>query len=150
MTFREPGKRRHSIKAGFDLTPLVTVMLNLLIFFILSSTFVVQSSIQIQAPVAEATSRLEAQDLSITLQAGDGGPDGKGRVYIDNDEVQTWAALTERLGEEVRQRPDTRVLIRPDARIDAGRLITVLGIASKAEVRYYAIETETPKVAETE
>ncbi|NUM54010.1 MAG: biopolymer transporter ExbD [Candidatus Hydrogenedentes bacterium] len=148
MTFREPGKRRHTIKAGFDLTPLVTVMLNLLVFFIISSTFVVQSSIQIQAPVAEGTSQFEAQDLSVTLQVGEGGPDGKGRIYVNTDEIQTWDALTERLGEEVRQRPDARVLIRPDARIEAGRLITVLGIASKADVRYYAIETEPPKAPE--
>ena len=62
MTFCEQGKRHHKIKAGFDLTPLVTVMLNLLIFFILSSTFVVQSSIQFQAPVAQGTSEFGAQD----------------------------------------------------------------------------------------
>ena len=148
MTFREPGKRRHKIKAGFDLTPLVTVMLNLLIFFILSSTFVVQSSIQIQAPIAESTSQFDVKDLSITLQVGEGGPDGKGRIYLNNDEISTWDALSERLGEEIRQRPNARVLIRPDARIDAGRLISVLGIATKANVRYYAIETEPPKTSE--
>jgi biopolymer transport protein ExbD len=148
MTFREPGKRRHKVKAGFDLTPLVTVMLNLLIFFILSSTFVVQSSIQIQAPVAESTSQFEAQDLSVTLQAGEGGPDGKGRVYVNNEEIASWDALSERLGEEMRLRPDARVLIRPDARIEAGRLISAIGIATKANVRYYAIETEPPKPSE--
>ncbi len=148
MTFRGPGKRRHKIKAGFDLTPLVTVMLNLLIFFILSSTFVVQSSIQIQAPIAESTSQFDVKDLSITLQVGEGGPDGKGRIYLNNDEISTWDALSERLGEEIRQRPNARVLIRPDARIDAGRLISVLGIATKANVRYYAIETGPPKTSE--
>ncbi|MBM3290976.1 MAG: biopolymer transporter ExbD [Candidatus Hydrogenedentes bacterium] len=148
MTFRETGPRRHKIKAGFDLTPLVTVMLNLLIFFILSSTFVVQSSIQIQAPTAEGTVEFGAQDLSITLQTGGGGPDGKGRVYVNNDEVASWDALSERLAAAMRERPDARVLIRPDARIDAGRLITVIGIASKADVRYYAIETGTPKAPE--
>ena len=147
MTFRAPGKRRHTIKAGFDLTPLVTVMLNLLIFFILSSTFVVQSSIQIQAPVADGTREFGAQDLAITLQVGEGGPDGKGRVYIDSDEMPTWDALSERLGEAMRERPTARVLIRPDARIEAGRLINVLGIATKADVRYYAIETEPPKTS---
>ena len=148
MTFRGPGKRRHKIKAGFDLTPLVTVVLNLLIFFILSSTFVVQSSIQIQAPAAEGTSQFEAKDLSVTLQLGEGGPDGQGRIYVNNDEIPSWDALSERLGEEIRQRPDARVLIRPDARIEAGRLIGVLGIATKANVRYYAIETGPPKSSE--
>lgn len=147
MTFRDQSKRHHKIKAGFDLTPLVTVMLNLLIFFILSSTFVVQSSIQFQAPLAAGTSEFGAQDLSITLQVGEGGPDGKGRVYVNNDEVLTWDALTQRLSEEIQQRPGARVLIRPDARIDAERLINVLGIATKANVRYYAIETEQPQAA---
>lgn len=148
MTFRKTGARRHAIKAGFDLTPLVTVMLNLLIFFILSSTFVVQSSIQIQAPVAEGATEFGTKDLSVTLQTGEGGPDGKGRIYVDNDEAATWDALSERLGEAMRQRPNDRVLIRPDARIEAGRLIAVLGIATKAGVRYYAIETGPAKTPE--
>lgn len=148
MTFRETGKRRHKIKAGFDLTPLVTVMLNLLIFFILSSTFVVQSSIQVQTPVAEGVSQFEAKDLSVTLQFGEGGPDGQGRIYVNNDEILSWDALSERLGEEIRQRPNARVLIRPDARIETGRLVRVLGIASTAHVQYYAIATEPPKSPE--
>lgn len=149
MTFRDHDKARHRIRAGFDLVPLVTVMLNLIIFFILSSTFVVQSSIQIQTPVAEGSTRqFEAKDLSVTLQFGEGGPDGEGRIYVNADEMLTWDALSERLADEIHQRPSARVLIRPDTRIATGRLVRVLGIANKVGVRYYAIATEPPRPGE--
>ena len=148
MEFRDRNKARHRIKAGLDLTPLITVVFNLILFFMLSSTFVVQSSIQIQTPIAQGSTRLEAKDVSVTLQFGDGGPEGRGRIYVNNEEVLTWDALSQRLAEEVRKRPNAVVLIRPDARVETGRLINALSIASSAGVQFYAIATEPPKASE--
>ena len=73
MNFKDPAKDKHRIRASLDITPLVDVVFNLIIFFMLSSTFVVQSSIQIQTPEAEGTRQLEAKDISVTLQFGEGG-----------------------------------------------------------------------------
>lgn len=148
MQFRNRNKAKHRIRATLELTPLITVVFNLLLFFMLSSTFVVQSSIQIQSPISAGTTRLEAKDLSVTLQYGEGGPDGKGRIYVNNDEVTSWDALSQRLAEEIRQRPNAVVLVRPDARVETGRLVNTLSIATSAGVQYYAIATEPAKAAE--
>lgn len=144
MRFRNADGDKHKIKASLDLTPLIDVVFNLIIFFMLSSTFVVQSSIQIETAEAEGTKALEQKDLSVTLQYGEGGPDGKGRIYINNDEVLSWTDLTQRLAEETKIRPDAMILIRPDARIETGRLVQVLGIASSVGVTRYGIAAEPP------
>jgi biopolymer transport protein ExbD len=133
------------VKASLDLTPLIDVVYNLIIFFMLSSTFVVQTSIQIETPQAEGTETLENRDLSVTLQFGEGGPDGKGRVYVDNVEMTTWDELSKRLAEEVTKRPEALVLIRPDSRVETGRLVYVLGIATSAKVQRYAIAAVPPE-----
>ena len=107
---------------------MIDCVFQLIIFFMLSSTFVVQSSIQIQTPQAKGATALEQKDLSITLAYGEGGPDGKGPVYVDNNEVSSLEELTDILAAARSEQPDTRVLIRTDALVEAGRFVEVLGI----------------------
>ncbi len=70
MKFRRDRKRR--INPNLDMTPLIDVVFQLLIFFMLSATFVVQSSIQIEMPEAEGAAQLDQKDLSVTLAYGAG------------------------------------------------------------------------------
>ena len=144
MKFRPAVEEKRKVRANLDLTPLIDVVFNLIIFFMLSSTFVVQSSIQIETPIAEGCESLEQKDVSIRLQFGDGGPDGEGRVYLDNDEILDWADLSQKLSEVMEARPKAMVLIRPDARIETGRLVQVLGIATSVGVERYGIAAEPP------
>ncbi|MCC6695956.1 MAG: biopolymer transporter ExbD [Candidatus Hydrogenedentes bacterium] len=144
MKFRPAVEEKRKVRASLDLTPLIDVVFNLIIFFMLSSTFVVQSSIQIETPVAEGSESLEQKDVSITLQFGEGGPDGEGRVYLDNEEILDWGNLSTRLSEVMTANPKAMVLIRPDARIETGRLVRVLGIATSVGVERYGIAAEPP------
>lgn len=144
MKFRPAVEEKRKVRASLDLTPLIDVVFNLIIFFMLSSTFVVQSSIQIETPVAEGSESLEQKDVSITLQFGEGGPDGEGRVYLDNEEILDWGDLSTRLSEAMTANPKAMLLIRPDARIETGRLVRVLGIATSVGVERYGIAAEPP------
>ena len=142
MKFRRHKKRR--VDPHVDLTPLIDVVFQLLIFFMLSSTFVVQSSIQIEMPEAQGAAQLEQKDLSVTLAYGTGGPDGKGKIYVDSEEVQTIEELTQILADRVRERPDVQLLVRTDTRTDAGRLIEVLGIANSVGIQKTALGAQPP------
>lgn len=138
--------RRHARRVGpnVDLTPMIDVVFQLILFFMLSATFVVQTSIQIEMPEAEGATELEDKDLSVTLAFGTDGPDGKGRIYVNNDEIPSIEALTERLSEEVRVRPDVQLLVRTDTRTDTGRLVEVLGIATSVGIERYGISAQPP------
>lgn len=142
MKFRRDRKRR--INPNLDMTPLIDVVFQLLIFFMLSSTFVVQSSIQIEMPEAEGAAQLEQKDLSVTLAYGTGGPEDKGKIYVNNEEVPSIEELTRILSEEVLERPDLLLLIRTDTRTETGRLVEVLGIAKSVGIKKSAIAAQPP------
>ena len=142
MKFKVDKKRR--INPNVDLTPLIDVVFQLLIFFMLSATFVVQSTIQIEMPEAEGAAQLEQKDLSVTLAYGSGGPGGKGRIYVNSEEVPSIEELTRILTERVTERPDLMLLVRTDARTDTGRLVEVLGIASSVGIQKFGIGAQPP------
>ena len=99
MHFKRQHKRR--IVAVLDMTPLIDVVFLLLVFFVLSSTFVAQTSVPIEIPEAEGTPSLESKDAMLVLQSGEGGPDNGGIIQISGGgnteplEVPDWAELTE-------------------------------------------------------
>lgn len=142
MNFRGIERSRRGVRAAVDLTPLIDVVFQLLIFFMLSATFVVQSSIQIEMPQAEGTTTLEQKDLSITLAYGEGGPDGGGRIYIDNDEMASWEALTQRLTEEAESRQVNLLLIRADGRVPMSRTVRVWGIATSVGIQRFGVAAQ--------
>ncbi len=150
MNFRDVATIRKSIKASVDLTPLVDVVFQLLLFFMLSATFVVQSSIQIEIPEAEGTTTLEQKDLSITLTYGEGGPDGEGKIYVGNDEVPTWDTLTQRLTEETEAREINLLLIRADGRVPMSRTVRVWGIATSVGIQRFAVAAQPLSETENE
>ena len=146
MKFRRSEKRKAD--SGLDLTPVVDVMFQLVLFFVLSSTFVVQNSISIQLPEATGTTMLEQKDLSVTLARGEGGPDGKGPIYVDQVAVASIAELARVLSAARTERPDIRVLIRADAAVQTARLVEVLGVASSVGIERYGIAAQPPHETE--
>lgn len=145
MKFRQQTKRR--VSPNVDLTPLIDVVFQLLIFFMLSATFVVQTSIQIEMPQAEGAANLESKDLSITLAYGPGGPGDRGPVYVDDVSIASMEELTRVLEERIADEPETMLLIRTDSRNDAGRLVEVLGIATSVGISKIGIGAELPDEA---
>jgi biopolymer transport protein ExbD len=136
-------KRR--VKANVEMTPLIDVVFQLLIFFMLSSTFVVQTSIPIEVSESEGTEQFEQKELTITLQQGDEGPEGGGKVFVNEVEIAVWAELSTTLSELYAKQPDARVLIRPDARVPTGRTIKVMGILNTSGIRRYGVEAQAPR-----
>ena len=142
MNLRTNRKRR--VQFTLDMTPMIEVVLQLLIFFMLSSTFVVQSSIQIEMPQAKGASTLEQKDLSITIAYGGGGPDGKGKIFVDSVEIASMKELGHILSQRVAEQPDVKVLLRSDTRTETGRLVEVMGIANSVGITRYGIGAENP------
>lgn len=148
MKFKRNNKRR--IVANVEMTPLIDVVFQLLIFFMLSSTFVVQTSIPIEIPKAPGGDTLEVKDVEITLEPGIGGPDNEGKITVSGGDLQEpveiaeWAELSELLSAINERQPDALVLIRSDARTTSGRLINVLGIASSVGIQHYGVAAESP------
>jgi len=132
----------HRKQPTLDLTPMIDVVFQLLIFFMLSSTFVVQSAVQIEMPKAKGATNLEKKELSITLAYGTDGPEGKGKIYLDETPVESMEEFTQIVSQRVSDRPDLIVLIRPDSRSQTGRLVQVLGILNSLGITKSSIAAQ--------
>jgi biopolymer transport protein ExbD len=143
MKFRE--KRERKVRPNVDLTPLIDVVFQLLIFFMLSATFVVQSSIQVEMPTAEGAVELEHKDLSITLVYEEGAAPGEGPIYVDSVLVASYEELSGILAEKKVESPDVQVLVFIDERRRSGDLITVFGIAKSVGLANVGVGANPPK-----
>ena len=150
-------KKDLKVSTNLDMTPLIDVVFQLILFFMLSSTFVVQTSIQVELPEAEGVKELENKDISVTLahpgyddrgQLKNEGLEGQGRVYVNETEIFSWPELTAVLSDLHTRQPDALVLIRPDAQVTTARLVKVLGIANTVGIVRYGIAARPPEEKE--
>jgi biopolymer transport protein ExbD len=120
-----------------NLVPLIDVILVLIIFFVITTTFDARSTLQLQLPSAQ--SRAEPppnQPLSVLVNA-------EGRYFVDQREVLRTDvdALKQALGQaagEDRQRP---VLLRADARTPHQAVVTALDALGQLGLRRVSIAT---------
>ena len=89
---------------------LIDVLLTLLMFFVLTTTFVQQANMKVSLPEASAQPSASAPDTLIV------GIDRQGRYYIGNSEVPGAGAqaLKQALERSVGERRDMPVLLRAD------------------------------------
>lgn len=139
MRFRV--KTTHSVIARVEIAALIDVVLLLVLFFMLSSSFTVQNALNIEMPEARGENAFEQRSISVSLLPPPGGFDGRGAVYVNTDEASSLDDFGRRLAELQRAHPDTLVLIRPDARVESGRLLEILGAANDAGISRYQIAT---------
>jgi biopolymer transport protein TolR len=143
VNFREgPGTRSRRSATVLDITPLVDVVFQLLIFFLLTSSYVTQqpaaaSNDSPQVPVELPESSLPAEpsrfdDLLIAV-------DAQGDIYIGNDERIGLEALADRLARTANENPNTVVLIRGDQAVPYGRIAQVMAIARQSRLRISAV-----------
>jgi biopolymer transport protein ExbD len=156
MRFKKDTEK-HKIRANVDLTPLIDVVFQLLIFFMLSATFVVQTSVQVELPKAEGAKELERKDISITLasrtvdalgQPVTEGIEGEGMVFVNEIEINSWGQLGNVLSDLYLEDSEAIVLIRPDTNVATGRLVRVLGVANSVGITRYAIAARPPEEGE--
>jgi len=128
MQFNEPDEEQVSI----SLTSLIDVVFLLLIFFMVTSSFVdFQRKLDIQLPEAKAADREQKEQKPIQIEMDKGG-----RITFNGD-VVTLQELEARLRKpEVRGSP---AIIRADRRLSHGDVTYVLGLCKDAGVNDIAI-----------
>jgi biopolymer transport protein ExbD len=124
-------KLRRSIKplgSPFDLTPLVNVVLLLLVFFLLGSTFVIQPGIKVNPPAGLFKGGLSDVRYVINITAQD-----PPLVFFNNQLVSA-----EQLGAELQQlaakQPKATVVVRADGGVPHGMVTQVMNQAFAARL----------------
>lgn len=120
-----------------NLVPLIDVILVLIIFFVITTTFDARSTLQLQLPSATAdTTTTEAAVLSVLINA-------EGRYFVGDREVlrtdlDALKQVLLEVGGEDRTRP---VLLRADARTPHQAVVTALDALGQLGFRRISIAT---------
>ena len=120
------------------MTPLIDVLFLLLIFFMLSSSFVQVSGIPVVLPEAENSSEMSVDKLVVSI-------DRKNNLYF-NDESMDWESLTEQLQKCKLQWNADTVIVRADKNTEYGVVVKMMSLARSLELNVYVatISTDNP------
>ncbi|MEQ9618793.1 MAG: biopolymer transporter ExbD [Deltaproteobacteria bacterium] len=133
MRFRPVKKTKNGIGSTLDLTPIVDVVFNLLIFFALSLNFAATSGgINVKLPSATSAEPVKTEQVTINMTK-----DGK---LFYNDKTIDIEGLRERLkGIEDK---DSIVIIRADDSVPHGKVVEVMDIAKSEGLSRLAIAVQ--------
>ncbi len=124
-----------------DVTPMIDVVFQLVLFFMVSTTFISSPGIQVDLPRASSEVVIaEKRDLNVWVTA-------EGAVYVDDAPV-TLQRLREQLRQTAKADPSTLVVIKADAGVTHGRVVTVMDLARAEGLSRLAIATETEGVSD--
>lgn len=134
MQFRKKSVTHEKVMVALNMTPLIDCVLQLLIFFMLTSSFVLQTGILVDLPKARTPKLQEEQDIVITITRNN-------ETYLNDQKVPV-AQLPIALLEKVTKSNKKMVLIKPDKRVETGKLVEIMGIAKSVGVESLGIATE--------
>lgn len=114
MKFKRHMKLEHGLKQ-IDIAPLIDVVLLMLLFFMLTSVFVIQPGIKINLPKAVTSQAVKFQNVEIVISAEN--------VIYYNDKVVTLQEL-KKIFQQVNA-DNCSVLIKADRRASLGRIVEI-------------------------
>ncbi len=125
--------RREEVRV--DVTPLIDIIFQLVLFFMVSTTFIATPGIQVDLPRSSAQTIIrEKEDLNIWMTAD-------GAVYLDRSPVD-WTRLGQAFSKAALSDPNTLVVIKADTEVEHGRVVAVMDLAKSMGLSRLAIATE--------
>lgn len=117
-----------------DMTPMLDIVFIMLIFFIVTTSFVKESGITVNSPAAQTASRQENANIFIAITA-------QGEVWIDRRPVdpRSVRAIVARLHAD---NPEGSVIIQSDEEASTRMLVDVMDQVRLAGVRGIAIAAD--------
>jgi biopolymer transport protein ExbD len=130
--------RRPNVEAGgLDMTPMVDVVFQLLIFFMLTCSFSVQKSLQTQAPepdeegAAQAVTVNELQEDAIVVEI-----DAEDHLLVDDEPVANVGVLVDVLTAKMASEQRNEMLIEADYRASHGIVVAVTDAGMEANMQH--------------
>ncbi|MDD6295755.1 MAG: biopolymer transporter ExbD [Treponema sp.] len=119
-------KRRSHLKANVDLIPMIDIVFQLILFFLVSTTFAILPGIKVNLPES-STSKGEAKaGITITAKAS-------GIMYFNDRQVtfETLDECLEKFDTEEKPRSEYPVTLEADSEVTNGTIVTVFDVLRK-------------------
>lgn len=126
-------EQTHKVNPAFSYASLTDIVMLLLIFFLLSSSFVVMPGVKVQLPKTKSSDTQTDRQTIITITSN-------GHLYYNSEEV-TPAVLAQRLIPVIDADRNRVVIIRADKTVSLDRAVQVIDIAKGVGAQRFMIAT---------
>jgi len=131
MKFPHPNKK----SASFNLTPLIDVVFLLLIFFMLTTTFInLESRIKVNLPTGDFASAEPSENITVTITENN-------TIYFNGKLIDP-LKITENVATELKNYPEKLVILEADKNVLHGKVIRVMDLIKKGGADMIAIATK--------
>ena len=127
-------KRRPRMGVQVPLTSLIDIVFLLLIYFLLTTNFMVEEGIKIKLPQAKASTPQVEEVITVYV-------DRQGRAFLGTREV-SMAALFDGLKEMIGSKEDKLVVVRADRAVILNKAVKVMDVAKAAGAGRLCLATE--------
>ena len=127
-------RRKRDQPGDIDISPLIDVVFILLIFFMVSTTFIKDAAIDIERPAASSGAKASSKALRVYL-------DRAGAVYVGEAPVKPWMVQS-RVRDFLRDSAEGSVLVVADRRVEADKLIEVVDQCRLAGAKNVGVVTD--------
>lgn len=137
MSAYSPYRKQRRRSSEINMTPLIDMVFILLIFFIVTTSFVKESGVDIERPVANTAVRKE--NVSVVV-----GVDADGVVWLDGRSMDI-RSVRPWMQQFLAETPEGAVMVAADAHAESGILIRVLDACREAGVKNVSVAARRPK-----
>ncbi|MBC8499533.1 MAG: biopolymer transporter ExbD [Candidatus Atribacteria bacterium] len=121
--------------AKFDLTPLIDVVFLLLIFFMLTTTFVnLENRVKVNLPSGDFAAAESSENIIITITENN-------TVYFNGKLIDP-LKLTESVAINIKDEPEKIVVLEADQNVLHGKVIRIMDLIKKGGAERIAIATQ--------
>ena len=129
MRFKQKSQNVDTV----DVSPLIDMVFILLIFFMVTTTFVKDMQLELNRPSAASASLASTKTTRVYI-------DNSNEIYIDNQPVKLWAVQS-KLRDILRTATEKSVLVITDTDIPVGILIDVVDECRMSGAKDVAVST---------
>lgn len=123
------------IKSDINIVPLVDIMLVLLITFMMVSSLVDLSAINVELPKAATAEDAENDSLSIVITEA-------GEYFLSGEPMRSIDELRHHIAQKQAQRPGLQAMVSADKSVPHGEVIKIIDLIRKMNIAKFAISVE--------
>ena len=139
MNFKSKKINNKGVGSALDLTPVVDVVFNLLIFFALSLNFAAASrGINVKLPSASSAKTIRSDQVTVNLTK-------EGLTFLNDKKI-----TLEQLGPMLKEKADKKslVIIRADSDVEHGKVVRIMDIIKSQDLNRIAIAVDAESQTE--
>lgn len=130
MKFQESNEEEMQV----DIAPLIDIVFILLIFFMVTTTFVKDMKLELERPSASSATPSSSKVVRLFI-------DQQGDIYLDGDQIRVWM-IQSKLRELLATSTEKSVLVVTDEGVPSGKLVEVVDQARLAGAGSVGVATE--------